>query len=89
MDPQAQVCRPTVLTCRWLTEMTQAIHTLCPGQPVLLCGKYFPDHDSASTLWDNYYQHLQFSPCMKHPKVQQMLKFEIDYNDILAQCQKQ
>lgn len=72
-----QVCRPVRLTCRWVREMTQSIHTLCPSiLPVVHCTQ--AEHE-----WAHYWQQLEKSRCIQDPQVQQVLRYERDYQDIL------
>lgn len=73
------LCRPPKITCRWIEEMSEAIHTQCPSQPILKCIK----GSSPEYLWDIYWKNLQKNTaCINHPTVQKILRFEVDYNQI-------
>ena len=74
------VCRPTKITCRWLQEITEAIHLVCPDAQPVKCGG---GSVSPGSLWTDYLDTLQQrTTCATMPKVQQILKFEMDYNDV-------
>ena len=77
MSTTTKVCRPDKLTCRWVREMTEAIHVVCPSgpAPVLTCDKSNPEKS-----WSEYLQKL--GQCVDHPTVRRMLEFELDYNDV-------
>lgn len=78
------VCRPKVLTTRWIEEFTQAIHMVCPDAKAIKCT---PDRTLEET-WSAYEQHLAQSQCLKHPTVQRIVNYEEDYNDILTPSQR-
>lgn len=68
------VCRPAKPTCRWLKEISHAIHRLCPDVlPINQC------HADSVDQWHSYLNNLNFnSQCRRNPKAQQILRFEID-----------
>jgi len=70
-------CRPDKITCRWLREMTLAIHIECPSiQPIEKC-------TNTETQWSSYLDNLRKNQkCYK--KVEPLLLFHKDYNDILV-----
>ncbi len=73
------VCRPEKITCRWVQEITEAINVLCPQAERVYCT---PNH--AEALWATYTEQ-ELPKCLHHPKVNQIIRFEIDYNDIIRQ----
>ncbi len=72
------VCRPAKLTCRWVREITKAVSIVCPSMPPAPCDR------NPKAAWSSYLNQLEQSKCWKDPTVQQILKFEIDYNTILS-----
>lgn len=68
-------CRKT--TCRWLQEMTEAIHNLCPTQKIVTC----TDNRAAFHLWNEYLEKLQETKCIRNTNVSKILAYELDYNE--------
>jgi hypothetical protein len=76
MTDDSKGCRPKKLTCRWLQEITHAIHIACPNQPKIThCSQ---DLEKA---WELYKLKLGQS-CQGNKTVKQILNYEIDYNDV-------
>jgi len=64
------------LTSRWLEEISQAINTLCPNQPVI---KPVNDPKSLEIVWNQYMASVE--QCIKIPEVVHILDGTRDYND--------
>lgn len=75
------VCRPTHLTCRWISEISEAISKLVPTQKAITeCSNL--KRNELESLWHQYYETVvQNERCRAHPLVNQILSGEIDYND--------
>lgn len=68
-------CRPERLTCRWVKEITESISNVCPSiRNVQKC-------NDADMEWSKFTSKLNKSPCISHPIVVKILRFEIDYNE--------
>lgn len=65
------------MTCKWLSEMTEAIHNLCPTQPIITC----KDNQAAFHLWNDYLEKLQNTKCIQNTNVSKILVYEVDYNE--------
>ena len=68
---------PKTNTCKWLKEMTSAMNILC-GTPQITC----TDNSQVEQLWNNYFANMP-NKCIRKPIVQKVLKYEIDYHDII------
>lgn len=78
------VCRPKVLTCRWMEEFTKAIHIVCPDAPMVKCNST----QSLEETWNQYEKDLMQSRCLKNDTVQKIVLYEMDYNDVLTPSQR-
>jgi hypothetical protein len=70
-----ELCRPKVLTDRWVKEFSTAIAKLCQndGPPAI----------TQAEQWPTYFVKLQNARCIKEPLVRQIIRYERDYREFL------
>jgi hypothetical protein len=72
-----------IISCRHLQEITESINIICKDTPIIIMQKN-SDPKELNKMWNNYLQQLEKNnKCIKNKKVQQILNYEIDYNEIL------
>jgi hypothetical protein len=76
------VCRPKVVTCRWMKEFSSAIHNICPTQPRIDKCETMTSLE-LEAVWKSYVTNLNRSKCNTYPIVQQIKAFEVDYREYL------
>ena len=70
------ICRPDYITCRWIKEISEAIENICPLQPRIDKCSSNPNKD-----WNKYYNNLKKNPCINNSLIQQILNYDVDYNE--------
>jgi len=74
------MCSNTRKTCRWLREISTAVSILCPNLSIIdKCGTY-SDNEIIYKMW---VKELEKNKCYKNEKVQDILEYKLDYNEIL------
>lgn len=77
-DKKEEICRPAKLTCRWLREISESIHTLCPSKQIIekcQVGK-------EEKMWNEWLSDLsgECKSSKNFNQIQRILSYEIDYN---------
>ncbi len=75
------ICRPPVISCRWLNEMTRALAT-CDTLPIISLEQCQKSLQTPEQLWTQYVAQNELT-IVKNENVQAILSFEKDYHEFL------